>query len=110
MNLSKKSIQDLLSLAGITVNGYNVWDIKVNDDLFYKRVMSGGILGLGDAYVDGLWDCRNLDDFFYKVIRADLEKKVKQNSRVFIQLLLGKFFNMHSRSKAYSIGQRHYDL
>ena len=56
MNKAESTIRGLLALAGIEIDGPNPWDIQVNDRQFYQRVLSGGPLGLGEAYMDGLWE------------------------------------------------------
>ena len=63
MNKAEITIRGLLELADIEINGNNPHDVQVNDTAFYRRVLSGGPLGLGEAYMDGLWDCEALDDF-----------------------------------------------
>ena len=45
-NNSKQWIDKLLNQAGITVNGSNPWDIKINNPDLYDRVKSQGSLGL----------------------------------------------------------------
>ena len=69
--------KELLSLAGITVNGNQPYDIQVHNPKFYPRVLKEQMLGLGESYMDGWWDCEALDQFIDRVVRADLENKVK---------------------------------
>ena len=52
-------IQEVLSPAGININGNQPWDIQINDERFYQRVLSDGSLGLGESYMDGWWECEN---------------------------------------------------
>ncbi len=56
-------VQELLSQAGIVINGFNPWDIRVHDKRFFKRVLQQGSLGLGESYMEGWWDCKRLDIF-----------------------------------------------
>lgn len=76
---NKTTLQELLSLADIKINGNNSWDIKVNNEKFYKRVLSQGSLGLGESYMDGWRDCERLDEFFFHIFQAKLEYKIKKN-------------------------------
>jgi len=69
-NFFKHRLSDLLSSAGITVNGSAPWDITVHDDRFYRRVLSGSHLGAGESYMDGWWDAPAFDEFFYRTIKA----------------------------------------
>ena len=42
----------LLSAAGITINGTNPRDIQVHNQKFYRAVLSQANLGLGESYID----------------------------------------------------------
>lgn len=57
---------ELLSRAGITINGPAPADIRVTNPDFFKRVLQEGSLGLGESYMDGWWECDRLDMFFVK--------------------------------------------
>jgi cyclopropane-fatty-acyl-phospholipid synthase len=102
--------EQLLSLAGITINGNNPWDIRVNNDKFFERVLAQGSLGLGESYMDGWWDCQRLDEFFFRLLRSEVESKAKKNRALLFQILSARLFNLQSKSKAFQIGERHYDL
>jgi len=52
----EKKVNQLLSLAGVRVNGDRSWDIQVHDERLYQRVLSQGALGLGESYMDGWWE------------------------------------------------------
>jgi len=101
---------DLLRSANITLNGTNPWDIQILNQDFYQRVFSQGSLGLGEAYIDHWWDCDRLDIFFEKIIKADLESKIKTRKWVLIKLLLARFLNMQTKKRAWIVGRKHYDL
>jgi hypothetical protein len=60
----KEQVQKILSLAEIRIGGGREWDIAVNNDGFYSRVLRHGSLGLGEFYVDGWWDCPRWISFF----------------------------------------------
>jgi hypothetical protein len=40
-------VEQILSVAGITINGPNPYDIRIRDERLYKRVITDGSLGLG---------------------------------------------------------------
>ena len=109
-NKFKTVLQELLSLANIKINGSNSQDIKVNNEKFYKKVLSQGSLGLGESYMDGWWDCDRLDKFFFHVLRAKLEYKIKKNPLFLFRVLSAKLINFQSESKAFNIGKKHYDI
>ncbi len=106
----KQTVQELLNLADIKINRDRSWDIQVKDERLYSRVLSQGSLGLGEAYMDGWWDCKNLDVFFTKILSAKLDKKVRLNINLLFQFLKSRVINLQSRSRAFMIGEKHYDI
>ncbi len=107
---SETMVRELLGLAQVEVNGKNPWDIQVHDPRLYDRVLRDSSLGLGEAYVDGWWDAAAVDQFIARVLLADLDVKVRGNWRIALYYLRTKLFNYQSPSKAYEVGQKHYDL
>ena len=103
-------LKDLFALANIEVNGSNPWDIQVHDQRFYKRVITEVELGLGESYMDGWWDVEKLDEMICRVIRADLQNKLKHNLKVAMQLAGFYLINMQARRRAFLVAQKHYDL
>lgn len=110
VNKYKSLVKDLLSLAEIEINGRNPWDIQVHDERFYKRAVTEVELGLGESYMDGWWDVEKLDEMIYRIVRADLQSKVKRNLKIAFQLAGFYLINMQARHRAFIIGERHYDL
>lgn len=106
---TKQLISGLLQLAGIEINGPNPWDPQIHNDGFYGRVLKHGHLGLGETYMDGWWDCKRLDEFIYRALRAQLDREIQRNPRRLLQLLLVTAFNMQAKSRAFHIGEKHYD-
>jgi cyclopropane-fatty-acyl-phospholipid synthase len=105
----KKQIEGLLIYADVQINGPRPWDIKVHNKELYRRVLSQGSMGLGESYMDGWWDCYALDEFFYKILSAELDEKVR-NWKVLIQHLQASFLNLQRKSRAFHIGEHHYDM
>lgn len=110
MDKLRDLIQEILSPAGIIINGDNPCDIRIKDDRFYQRVLKDGSLGLGESYMDGWWECDNLDEFFYKLMPSNPEEKLKKNLRLLFHVLRSVIFNPASKSRAFQIGERHYDI
>ncbi|MDO8446621.1 MAG: cyclopropane fatty acyl phospholipid synthase [Deltaproteobacteria bacterium] len=104
-----KIIESLLEGTGVKINGGNPCDIHVLDERLYKRVMTYGSLGLGESYMDGWWDSKSLDGFFCKIFSAGIENKTR-NWRVIPYLLRSIITNVGHKSKAFNIGERHYDI
>lgn len=100
----------LLDLAGIEVNGSHPWDIQVHDERLFKRAVSEAELGLGESYMAGWWDSERVDEFIFRILRADLQNKVRRNLKIAVQLAGFWLINMQARRRAFIIGRRHYDL
>ena len=107
---AKDVIQSLLAEAGITLNGSRAWDVQIHDEHVYKRWLSETELGLGESYMDGEWDVEALDMFFDKILRANLEQKVKRNMKTALFILSTKLFNQQTKVKSKRVGREHYDL
>lgn len=110
MTKAENVIRSLLESAGVTVNGSNPWDIQVHDDRFYSRVLSHTALGLGEAYMDGWWDAPSVDRFIDRVLRANLPQKLSNDFGMTLQLIGARIFNRQSKSRAFTVGEQHYDL
>ena len=109
-NTSSEIARNLLGLADVTVNGNRQWDIHITDEKFYNRVLRDGSMGLGESYVDGWWDAPQLDEFFNKILSVELDNKVKTNGKIILLFLKNLLFNRQSKSRAFKIGEHHYDL
>ncbi|NTU96381.1 MAG: cyclopropane fatty acyl phospholipid synthase, partial [Chlorobiaceae bacterium] len=107
--LFSHKVKQLLSGAGITINGPEPWDIAVHDDRFYRRILTEAHLGAGESYMDGWWDCPQLDEFFYRVLRTGADKKVS-GIPWFINGLIGKAVNLQKPSRAFAVGETHYNI
>ena len=107
---AKDVIQSLLAEAGITLNGSQPGDIQVHDERVYKRWLSETELGLGESYMDGWWDAEVLDESFNKILRANLDQKVKRNLNTALFILSTKLFNQQTKTKSKRVGREHYDL
>jgi len=106
----KNTVQAILSPAGISINGDHPWDIKVKNDKFYQRAVREGSLGLGESYMDGWWECKCLDEFFSRLIPSRPEDKIKKNWKLIFHMLNAVMLNKGSKSRAFQIGERHYDI
>ncbi len=103
-------VKSLLSTAGITIDGAHPYDIRIHNKSFYGRVITEGALGLGESYMDAWWDCEALDQFFDRILRAKLDERVKAGSPVAWHVIKSKLFNLQAGSRAYKVGEQHYDL
>lgn len=103
-------IEELLSQADIQVNGQRGWDITINDQKAFQRAFFGGIVGIGNSYVDGQWDCENIDELVDRVYRARLHDKVKQHWLWIMHGWLRSVTNVGSRRRAQQLANQHYNL
>ncbi len=106
----KEITEDILKVADIKINGSRSWDIKVNDDRFYNKVLSQGSLGLGESYMDGWWDCESLDQFFYRIFINNLDGNAAKGIRSLMMIAKAKLLNLQTNRRAFQIGERHYDI
>src|SRR5512135_1836026 len=100
----KVAIQEILSQAGVAVNGDKPWDIRVTDERFFHRVLREGSLGLGESYMDGWWDCEELDTFFAKLVLINPEEKIKASWRLLLHNIGEVIFNRGRKMRAFQIG------
>ncbi|MBF8293380.1 MAG: Cyclopropane-fatty-acyl-phospholipid synthase, partial [Steroidobacteraceae bacterium] len=46
MNSARRTIEEILLLADIRINGDRPWDMRVRDDRLFERILAKGTLGL----------------------------------------------------------------
>jgi len=105
----RQTVERLLSLADVRIDGDRPWDIQVHDEAFYARVLAEGALGLGESYMDGWWDCERLDELFRRVLLARLETKVRPRTEL-PSVIRARILNLQRRARAFRIGECHYDI
>ncbi|KKR48127.1 MAG: Cyclopropane fatty acyl phospholipid synthase [Candidatus Curtissbacteria bacterium GW2011_GWA1_40_16] len=99
----------LLSQAGITINGTNQWDPQIKDPRLYDRILGGGTLAMGESYMDGWWEVKDLPTFICKVFRnASVLNFLGVG--IVVQILQSKLRNLQSTTRAYQVGEKHYDI
>lgn len=108
----KKMAEEFLALADVEINGSRPWDIQIHDERWFHRVFRDRGLGLGESYMDGWWDVEMLDEFFHRIARTKVHVQAKTRlSPSMVSLYLHSFFiNMQSRSRAFEVGEQHYDI
>ena len=103
-------LTELLAQAGVTINGDCAWDMRVHNNDLFSRLLSGGALALAESYMDGWWDCESLDQFVDKILRVNLDIQVQNMFRLAQHVLKSKLFNLQKTSRAYQVGEKHYDI
>lgn len=107
---AKTTVKEILSLAGIAINGQRPWDIRVLNDELYPRLLSEGSLGAGDSYVDGWWEVDKLDEFFYRIFMSDLDRKLSDNWQVKAANFYARLFNRQTKTLSKKVAEVHYNL
>ncbi len=107
---SKTIIEDLLSCADVRAGGTRPWDMQVHNEAMYERVVKKGLLGLGESFMDGWWDAGELDAFFDKANRAKLDQINLVSPTILIGLSIKSILNSRRPSKAFEVGEHHYDI
>ncbi|MDO6461847.1 cyclopropane fatty acyl phospholipid synthase [Granulosicoccaceae sp. 1_MG-2023] len=105
-------LESLANTAGIRFNGPDPWDIQVHDPQVYSRILHSGSLGFGEAYVDGLWDCDSIDALFHRLLTADIDTRLGGLAKLhfYAEALKAQLLNLQSRSRAFQVGEQHYDI
>jgi cyclopropane-fatty-acyl-phospholipid synthase len=106
---AKRRILGLLQECGVTIDGSDPRDIRVLDERLYARVLTDGSLGLGESYMDGWWTVHDLDGFVYRLLAARIDERVR-TWRDVTSYCCALLFNLQRRSRAFQVGQRHYDI
>ncbi len=108
-NRYRRKIERLLEGTDIRINGDRPWDVQVHDERFYHRVLAEASLGLGEAYMDGWWDCERIDEMLTRVLQAGLDRKMVARILA-LDVIRAKLVNLQSPRRAFTIGERHYDI
>jgi cyclopropane-fatty-acyl-phospholipid synthase len=106
---TERIFKEAFEKADIEVNGLRPWDIQVHNSAFYDRVLSGGSLGFGEAYMDGWWDAEHLDELVYRILKNKLQDRIPVSPALIWGYLRATFFNLQ-KSQAFKVGERHYDI
>jgi len=110
MKNHRKIVEQLLSTAGVRIDGHDPWDIRVRDERFYARVLKDGSLGFGESYMEGWWDCARIDEFICRLLKGNLGEKIRGSLWTVLLGLSTRIFNLQSPGRASIAARRHYDL
>ncbi|MGZ6142665.1 MAG: cyclopropane fatty acyl phospholipid synthase [Myxococcales bacterium] len=105
----QRRITELFRAADVEIDGRRPWDLRVNDPRFFRRVLLGGALALGESYMDGWWDCERLDQLFDRVLRARLQERIYTLANAW-EVAKALVINRQSRPRAAEAVHHHYDI
>src|SRR5690348_9004845 len=103
-------IRELFEIAGITIGGTAVGDIRVHDRRFYERVLREASTGFGEAYMDEWWETDALDVTIDKICRANLKQKITGSWRMRALTVKALLLNLQAKSRAGASVEAHYDI
>ena len=104
-------LDELISPAGVSLNGGHAWDPRIRRPRAVRRILFGGRLGAGEAYVDGDWDCEALDALAARLLASGIELGLTPRSPVaFLSELRGILINRQSRARARADVLSHYEM
>jgi len=106
---ARNLVQNLLDRADVRLDGGRSWDMKVNDQRLYRRLLCHGSLGLGESYMDGWWECEKIDELIRRLLRANLQRRLCSPKEL-VDLLRARCLNLQCGSRAWVVGERHYDI
>lgn len=106
----KEVVTSVLSAADICVGGTRPWDIRVNNDGWYARVLSQGSLGLGESYMDGWWECDAIDECTCRLLRAHVDREIRWNWPMVLAYCKALFLNMQDKHRSMKVIDIHYQL
>jgi cyclopropane-fatty-acyl-phospholipid synthase len=109
MNLLQKTFSKELAKAGITLNGDKPYDIRVNDDRIYLRVLIEGELGFGEGYMDGQWEVDDLAEMI-KLLLTSGANKGHDGITGTLLAWSQNFLNHQSMAKSRRVARQHYDI
>jgi cyclopropane-fatty-acyl-phospholipid synthase len=109
VSAARRRVESLLLHAGVRVNGDGAADVRVSDARFFDRVLSGGILGLGESYMDGWWHTDDLQGLLRRLIEARLGERIRTLRDGWLWLL-SRVRNRQDGRRAFTVGEQHYDL
>lgn len=86
------------------------WYMQVNNPKFYDKILIGGSVEFGEAYMAGWWDYEALDEFFFRVLYHRVDKRMPIDVYTIFYALQAKVKNPQTKDKSKEVAYKHYDL
>ncbi|HET7463990.1 MAG TPA: class I SAM-dependent methyltransferase [Longimicrobium sp.] len=85
--------------------------LRIHQDRFFARVLGGGNLGLGEAYMDRDWEMEegDIEDFLTPLLRNRIDRKVKGDVATAARVARVQLANLFRRTH-WGHARFHYDL
>jgi cyclopropane-fatty-acyl-phospholipid synthase len=96
--------------AGIGVGGDRPWDLQVKDARLWRRLALQGSMGFGEAYLDGWWDSEAIDELVHRLLAHDQRISHGRWWSRAAGAAVARLYNLQRLSRAFQVGERHYDI
>lgn len=105
-------LRELVNIAGIQFNGSYPWDIQVHDNEVYRRILTSGSLGFGEAYMDGMWDAHALDELFSRLLSFGIDEQLNGwvQFKLMLEAIRHRLFNLQTGKRVFHVAETHYDI
>lgn len=112
MKNAREIAQELLGPAGIMLNGPHSWDPQIHDERIYERLLSRGLIAVGESYMDGWWDVEDLPGTINRIIRSRQVYKLfsLRSVSLLFSILRQRVFNLQRSARAFEVAEKHYDI
>lgn len=98
----------MLAPAGIRMNGDRPFDPRIRDERAVDQILRRGALGAGESYMRGWWDVPRLDECTCRLMQSGIHRSLRRFGT--LKLLLRAWLsNPQAPSRAFRIGEAHYD-
>lgn len=103
------ALNEFLAPADVRLNGGRPFDPVIRDARALDQILRRGTLGAGEAWMRGWWDVDALDECVYRLLKAGPGGRLQAAGRWRL-LLRAWLSNPQAPSRAFRIGEAHYDL
>ena len=104
----KLILTHLLHQAGVKPSGESPWDPQIKDRRFYRAVLLGGSVGLGDAYLNGWWECSAISGLILRILKSGIHLHVPRVDVLLRKLRYG-LLDVQDRTHSKRVAEVHYD-
>ncbi|GAA4779131.1 cyclopropane fatty acyl phospholipid synthase [Olivibacter ginsenosidimutans] len=106
----KDTLTELLEHYDIKINGSRPYDPQIEDNRFYKEVLSRGSLGLGESYMQGWWNANDVEELLYRLIQGDIAHQFKTKPVIWWHYIRSKALNLQSKKRSIAVALKHYNI
>ena len=110
MTREEATVKKILDLADIKINGKRPYDVQVHDDRLYRRILSEGELGAGEAYMDGWWSSKQLDETIARLLSIDIRHKLPISPSIIKLAVVSYLSNRQRLGRAKQNAEAHYNI